>query len=52
MTEQINRALDMAHLWLINDIIHSWVDPAFITIVGVCGTYLAWRGIKWMIEND
>lgn len=51
LTEQIIRALDMAHLWVINDIIHSWIDPVFAAGCFAAGGYALYRGIKWMVEN-
>ena len=48
----INRAVDTAHLWIINQIIHSWLDPVFITAVLFVIGFAVFKGVKWMIDND
>jgi hypothetical protein len=50
--DQINRGLDMAHLWIVNYIIHSWIDPVFVAAVMLLIVYGLWRALKWAWEMD
>jgi hypothetical protein len=34
---------DAARLWLINDIVHSWIDPIDETFVIIAGIYVIYR---------
>lgn len=41
-----------ARIWLINDMVHSWVDPVFFAGCLFALGWAVYRGIKWLIEHD
>lgn len=40
-----------AQWWLINDIVHSWVDPLYGTAIAFAVGYVFYRGARWLYED-
>lgn len=50
-TDLLNRWTELVHLYIINYIIHSWIDPLFLGGLGVIFAYLLFRLLKLLTED-